>query len=344
MSRLLSRVQQTSRHLSRSTSTMTDTATYKFNHTMIRIKDPKVSLPFYQKNFGMKLIDTKDMPDAKFCLYFLAFDSPDAPSQGKDRSDREAVLELTHNYGTEDQDGQVYVSGNQDPHKGFGHICFSVDNLPAACKRLEEDGVKFQKRQSEGRMKQIAFALDPDEYWIELIGHGKEDIEGQFSVQSYRFNHTMIRIKDPKVSLQFYQEALGMHFIAKLEAKEAGFDLYFLSFPKTLPNGVKTADLTPKSESKNQFSDAEGILELTHNHGTESDETTYHNGNEGKDKQGFGHLAISVDNLEACCERFEKLGVQFKKKLTDGRMKSIAFIYDPDKYWIEVIANESLKK
>jgi lactoylglutathione lyase len=41
---------------------MTDTATYKFNHTMIRIKDPKVSLPFYEKNFGMKLIDTKDQP------------------------------------------------------------------------------------------------------------------------------------------------------------------------------------------------------------------------------------------------------------------------------------------
>jgi lactoylglutathione lyase len=179
--------------------------------------------------------------------------------------------------------------------------------------------------------------------WIELIGHGKDDPEAKFDIQSYRFNHNMIRIKDPQVSrmisaassllmsVKFYQEVLGMHLIAKLEAKEAGFDLYFLSFPKTLPNGVNTADLTPKSESKNQFSDAEGILELTHNHGTESDDTTYHNGNEGKDKQGFGHLAISVDNLEACCERFEKMGVQFKKKLTDGRMKSIAFIYDPDK-------------
>ena len=73
-----------------------------------------------------------------------------------------------------------------------------------------------------------------------------------------------------------------------------------------------------------------GILELTHNHGTESlAETPYVSGNAEPGK-GFGHIAITVGDVEAACARFEKLGVPFKKKLTDGKMKNIAFILDPD--------------
>ena len=53
---------------------------------------------------------------------------------------------------------------------------------------------------------------------------------------------------------------------------------------------------------------------------------------------------VSVDNLEAACERFESLKVNWKKRLTDGRMKTVAFILDPDGYWIEVIQNQSIKR
>jgi lactoylglutathione lyase len=44
-----------------------------------------------------------------------------------------------------------------------------------------------------------------------------------------------------------------------------------------------------------------------------------------------------VANVEEACARFERLGVPFKKRLTDGKMKHIAFILDPDGYWIEVV-------
>lgn len=46
-----------------------------------------------------------------------------------------------------------YVSGNEEPGRGFGHICISVDDLDAACKRFTELGVKFKKRPEEGRMR-----------------------------------------------------------------------------------------------------------------------------------------------------------------------------------------------
>jgi lactoylglutathione lyase len=79
-----------------------------------------------------------------------------------------------------------------------------------------------------------------------------------------------------------------------------------------------------------------GILELTHNHGTENDaDFAYHNGN--TDPRGFGHICISVPDIVAACARFEALGCDFQKRLTDGRMKSLAFIKDPDAYWVEII-------
>lgn len=51
-------------------------------------------------------------------------------------------------------------------------------------------------------------------------------------------------------------------------------------------------------------------------------------------------LGISVDNLDAACQRFEDLEVSWKKRLTDGRMKNVAFLLDPDGYWIEIVQNE----
>lgn len=53
---------------------------------------------------------------------------------------------------------------------------------------------------------------------------------------------------------------------------------------------------------------------------------------------------VSVDDLNAACDRFESLNVNWKKRLTDGRMKYVAFILDPDNYWVEVVQNEALKR
>lgn len=62
-----------------------------------------------------------------------------------------------------------------------------------------------------------------------------------------------------------------------------------------------------------------GVLELTHNHGTENDaEFAYHNGN--TDPRGFGHICVSVPDVRAACARFEALDVPFQKRLQDGRM------------------------
>ena len=53
------------------TSIDKETDDYVFNHTMLRIKDPKKSLDFYSKVMGMRLVKKLDFPSMKFSLYFF---------------------------------------------------------------------------------------------------------------------------------------------------------------------------------------------------------------------------------------------------------------------------------
>lgn len=96
------------------------------------------------------------------------------------------TLSLLHHHGTESDDTK-YDSGNVEPKRGFGHIAFTtedgtrwawmraccevgscnklcVDAVYASCEVLEAAGVAFKKKPDEGRMKGLAFALDPDGY------------------------------------------------------------------------------------------------------------------------------------------------------------------------------------
>ena len=149
-----------------------------------------------------------------------------------------------------------------------------------------------------------------------------EDTE---ATRGYTLTHTMLRITDPGRSLDFYQRVLGMRLVTRLDFEGAQFSLYFLQAP-----GHDPAD-----SSLEQTFSRPGLLELTHNWGAESDGTAMHSGN--SDPKGFGHICIAVPDIAAACARFEGLGVAFQKKLGEGGMKEIAFIRDPDGYWIEIV-------
>lgn len=170
----------------------------------------------------------------------------------------------------------------------------------------------------------------------------EEDIASSLSepdqaTKGFTFQQTMLRVKDPKVSLDFYTRVMGMRLLRKFHFPEMKFSLYFLGFEEegSIPND---------SDERTKWLCAQkATLELTHNWGTESDpDVKYHSGN--SEPKGFGHIGFTVPDVEKSCERFEKLGVTFVKKPNDGKMKGIAFVKDPDGYWIEILNGENLVK
>lgn len=145
-----------------------------------------------------------------------------------------------------------------------------------------------------GRMKGLAFVYDPDGYWVELVKRGDDctSIENECN-----FSQTMLRVKDPKKSLEFYQK-LGMKVL--IEKHFDDFSLYFLGSSVVNDNDIPNMMFQP-------------CLELTHNHGTESnDEFKHYNGNED-DRKGFGHIGFLVDDVYKACDAIGKMGYGFKK-------------------------------
>ncbi|GAX09270.1 lactoylglutathione lyase [Fistulifera solaris] len=296
-----------------------------WHQTMLRIKDPQKSLEFYTKHLGFTHIDTFDFPQWKFSLYFLTSIPKGAPYnlQAGTQAAHDCLwnmagttLELTHNYGTETDESQKYHVGNEEKD-GFGHIAVNVDDVYQFCEKLERAGCQFKKKPDEGRMKGLAFVYDPDGYWVEIVKRGDDhEIE-----EETNFSQTMLRVKDPKKSLDFYQK-LGMKL---LEVKHFDdFSLYFLG----------SSVVNTNIGYKNQF---QPVLELTHNHGTENDESfKYYNGNEAG-RQGFGHIGFLVDDVYQACDAIRPWGYGFRKDVDDGNMKGLAFAYDPDGYSVEII-------
>ena len=153
----------------------TATAGYVMNQTMLRVRDPEVSVAFYRDILGMTLLDRFDFESMEFSLYFMGYlDAGETiPEDKAERArwlfGRAALVEITHNWGTEkDPDFAGYHDGNTEP-QGFGHIGISVPDVYAACERFEQHNIEFVKRPDDGKMKGLAFIKDPDGYWIEIL-------------------------------------------------------------------------------------------------------------------------------------------------------------------------------
>ena len=159
----------------------------------------------------------------------------------------------------------------------------------------------------------------------------------QSATAGYVMNQTMLRIRDPEVSVAFYRDILGMTLLQRFDFPEMEFSLYFMGY---LGEGESIPE--DKLESAQWVFGLPALVELTHNWGTEKDENFagYHDGN--AQPQGFGHIGISVPDVYAACERFEANGVEFVKRPDDGKMKGLAFIKDPDGYWIEILSPHGL--
>ncbi|XP_013161583.1 PREDICTED: lactoylglutathione lyase-like isoform X1 [Papilio xuthus] len=153
--------------------------------------------------------------------------------------------------------------------------------------------------------------------------------------KGFMCQQTMYRIKDPRKSLPFYTEVLGMTLLEQLHVPARKYSIFFLGHenPEDIPKD--------RNERVAWMMSKKGVLELTHNWGTENDDSSYHHGN--TEPQGFGHIGIIVPSLKDACAKFDELGVKFVRRPEEFSAKGLAFIADPDGYWIELLdVNEIL--
>jgi len=156
--------------------------------------------------------------------------------------------------------------------------------------------------------------------------------------KGFVLNHSMLRVKDSAVSLDFYSRVFGMRVLRKLDFPEMKFTLYFL----TMAEFAQHAPADQGERTAWTFSQS-GILELTHNWGTENDsDFKYHDGN--AQPQGFGHICFSVPDLAAAVQWFDANQITYVKRPEQGKMRDVAFIKDPDGYWIEIVQPSLLKQ
>jgi lactoylglutathione lyase len=117
----------------------------------------------------------------------------------------------------------------------------------------------------------------------------------------FRFAHNNLNVLDLTKSLAFYDAALGLKEIRRINAPDGSFTIVFLT------DGVTTH-----------------LLELTwmRNH-----QEPYNLGDNEI------HLAFKVDDFKAAHARHEQMGCICYENPDMG----IYFINDPDGYWLEVI-------
>jgi lactoylglutathione lyase len=117
--------------------------------------------------------------------------------------------------------------------------------------------------------------------------------------------HTCYRITDPERSVAFY-EALGLEKRRESPIRDEAVN-YFLGVPgHELPE-----------------------LELTHNFGVDSYELG----------TGYGHVALTVEDLDGTLERLATQGIEPEKppySIREGGSR-LCFVRDPDGYRIELI-------
>lgn len=126
-----------------------------------------------------------------------------------------------------------------------------------------------------------------------------------------RLLHTMLRVGNLKKSLDFYTDILGMKVLRQEDYPGGKFTLAFVGYGDEASNTV---------------------LELTHNWET----TSYDLG------EGYGHIAIAVDNAAAACDLIRQKGGKVVREAGPMMHGSvvIAFVEDPDGYKVELIERD----
>ena len=121
----------------------------KFLHTSITVRNMEESLAFYTEMLGLQFERRRTIPENRAEIAFVR-----DPTSG-------ARVELTHWEGKD-----AFEAGEQ-----LDHLAFEVEDLDRTLMRLRSKNVRVAKEpyRLSGGSSRIAFVLDPNDVWIELI-------------------------------------------------------------------------------------------------------------------------------------------------------------------------------
>lgn len=262
-------------------------------HAVYRVGDLDRTIKFYTECFGMKLLRKRDVPEEKYANAFLGF--------GPETSN--FVVELTYNYGV-----TSYEIGT-----GFGHFGIATEDVYKMVEHIREKGGNITREPGpvKGGSTHIAFVKDPDGYIFELMQR-----EGPIPEP---FCQVMLRVGDLDRSIKFYEKALGMKLLKKVDRPEQKYTLGFMGYAEEHETTV---------------------LELTYNYGV----TEYTKGN------AYAQVAIGTDDVYKSAEVVNLVTQELGGKITrqpgaiPGINTKITSFLDPDGWKTVLVDNEDFLK
>ncbi|CAH2038213.1 unnamed protein product [Thlaspi arvense] len=250
----------------------------RFLHVVYRVGDLDRTIKFYTECFGMKLLRKRDIPEEKYSNAFLGF--------GPETSN--FVVELTYNYGV----------SSYDIGTGFGHFAISTQDVSKMVETVRANGGNVTREPGpvKGGGSVIAFVKDPDGYPFELIQRGPTPEP---------LCQVMLRVGDLDRAIKFYEKALGMRLLRKIERPEYKYTIGMMGYAEEYESIV---------------------LELTYNY----DVTEYTKGN------AYAQIAIGTDDVYKSGEVVKIVNQELGGKITreagplPGLGTKIVAFLDPD--------------
>ncbi|KAI8016524.1 hypothetical protein LOK49_LG05G02017 [Camellia lanceoleosa] len=222
-----------------------------------RVGDLDRTIKFYTECFGMKLLRKRDIPEEKYSNAFLRF--------GPEESN--FVVELTNNYGVD----------KYDIGTGFGHFFYCNYRYI----RAKGGNITREPGPVKGGTTVIAFVKDPDGYIFEPIQRGPTPEP---------FCQVMLRVGDLDRSIKFYEKALGMKMLKKIDMP------YSVSCIRQ--DSITMMGYADEMETT--------VLELTYNYGV----TEYTKGN------AYAQVAINTDDVYKTAEVVNLVTQEIGGKIT----------------------------
>ncbi|PPD97809.1 hypothetical protein GOBAR_DD05151 [Gossypium barbadense] len=264
----------------------------RFLHAVYRVGDLDRTIKFYTECFGMKLLRKRDIPEEKYSNAFLGF--------GPEES--HFVVELTYNYGVT----------SYDIGTGFGHFAIATPDVYKMVEDIRAKGGNITREPGpvKGGSSVIAFVKDPDGYIFELI---------QRASTPEPLCQVMLRVGDLDRSVKFYEKALGMKLVKKVDRPEYKYSIAMMGYAEEHETTV---------------------LELTYNYGV----TEYTKGN------AYAQVAISTDDVYKSGEVVEHVIQELGGKVTrkpgpiPGINTKITSFLDPDGWKTVLVDNEDFLK